>query len=191
MTGFTYRGLREFNLFDIGATWDSVSEWYFNPHQQCFECIHDGHHITLTPDLIGYQDGRIHITYHNGPDEVWIECLPEPGQHYLRWRLIARSGAIRQEMAKGWRGYTTAEHPNLRWLWGTFDSLPKEILVLVVAAVIKSAGYKGKGMFLHEINPAVIRENWMYPYISLPPGMDDEEEEKIQDCFDTYRKEEA
>lgn len=191
MNGFTYRGLREFNQLDISNNWDSVSEWYFNPHQQCFECIHDGHHITITPDLIGYQDGRIHITYHNGPDEVWIECLPEPGQHYLRWRLTARSGAIRQEMAKGWSGYTTAEHPNLRWLWGTFDSLPKEILVLVVAAVIKSAGYKGKGMFMHEINPAVIREDWMYPYIILPDGMDDDEEEKIHDCFDTYRKEEA
>ena len=52
MTGFTYRGLRKFNRLDIGATWESVSEWYFNPHQQCFECIHDGHHITLTPDLM-------------------------------------------------------------------------------------------------------------------------------------------
>lgn len=188
MTGFTYRGLREFSQLDIGATWESVSEWYFNPHQQCFECIHDGHHITLTPDLIGFQDGRIHITYRNGPDEAWLECLPEPGQHYLRWRLIARSGAIRQEMAKGWGGYASAEHPSIKWLWGDFDCLPKELLVLVIAAVIKCRGYRGKGMFLHEVNPACIREEWMYPYISLPPGMTDEEEEKIHDCFDTYRR---
>lgn len=186
MTGFTYRGLREFNPLDIGATWDSVSEWYFNPHQQCFECIHDGHHIILTPDLIGYQDGRIHITYHNEADEAWLECLPEPGQHYLHWRLIGRSGEIRREMIAGWDGH--AGHPNLRWLWGHFDCLPKAILVLVAAAVIKSAGYRNKGMFLHEINPAVIREDWMYPYISIPAEMSDEEEEKIHDCFDTYRR---
>lgn len=189
MTGFTYRGLRQFNPLDIGATWESVSEWYFNPHSQCFECLHDGHHITLTPDLIGYQDGRIHITYHSGPDEAWLECLPQPGDYHLAWRLIARSGAIRQEMAKGWGGYTTAEHPDLRRLWGTFDSLPNEILVLAVAAVIKSAGYRNKGMFLHEVNPACIREDWMYPYLSIPSGVvDDEEEEKIHDCFYQYRR---
>lgn len=189
MAGFTYRGLRKFNQLDIGATWDSVSEWYFNPHQQCFECLLEDHHITLTPDLIGYQDGRIHVVYRDGPSEAWLECLPEPGSDYLRWRLTARSGAIRQEMAKGWGGYTTAEHPDLRWLWGDFDSMPNEILVLVAAAVIKSAGYQGKGMFLHEINPAIIREDWMYPYLSLPDGMTDEEEEKIHDCFYKTREE--
>lgn len=189
MTGFTYRGLREFNQLDIGATWESVSEWYFNPHQQCFECIHDGHHITLTPDLIGFQDGRIHITYRNGPDEAWLECLPEPGSNYLRWRLTARSGEIRQEMVKTRRGYTVEEQPDLRWLWGDFDSLPNEILVLVAAAVVKCRGYQGKGMFLHEVNPALIREDWMYPYLSIPNGVaDDETEEKIHDCFYKYRR---
>lgn len=190
MNGFTYRGLRKFNQLDIGATWESVSEWYFNPHQQCFECIHDGHHITLTPDLIGYQDGRVHITYRNGPDEAWLECLPEPGDYHLRWRLTARSGAIRQEMtAADWGGYV--EHCDLRCLWGIFfDCLPNEILVLVAAAVIKCRGYQGKGMFLHEVNPACIREDWMYPYLSIPDGVvSDEEEEKIHDCFYQYRKE--
>lgn len=187
MAGFTYRGLRKFNQLDIGVTWDSVSEWYFNPHQQCFECIHDGHHITLTPDLIGYQDGRIHITYHNEADEAWLECLPEPGDYHLAWRVIGRSGDVRQEMIKNWSG--RAGHHDLRWLWGDFDCLPKAILVLVVAAVIKSAGYRNKGMFLHEINPAVIREDWMYPYLSIPSGVvDDETEEKIHDCFYQYRR---
>lgn len=189
MSGFTYRGLRKFSQFDIGATWASVEEYYWNPHQQCFECIHDGHHITLKPDLVGYQDGRIHITYRNGPDEAWLECLPEPGSNYLRWRLTARSGEIRREMVKTRRGYTVEEQPDLRWLWGDFDSLSNEILVLVAAAVIKCRGYQGKGMFLHEINPAVIREDYMYPYLSLPAGIKDEEEEKIHDSFYKYRKE--
>ncbi len=187
----TYRGLRKFNLLDIFSTWDSVDEYYWNPHSRCYECLYNGRHIILQPDLVGYQDGRIHVVYRDGSSEAWLECLPEPGQHYLRWRLIARSGTIRQEMAKGWGGYASAEHTNLRWLWGTFDSLPKEILVLVVAAVIKCRGYQGKGMFLHEVNPACIREDWMYPYIILPDGMTDEEEEKIHDCFDRYRKEES
>lgn len=185
----TYRGLRKFNLLDISSTWDSVDEYYWNPHQQYFECLLNGHHITIKPDLVGYQDGRVHVDYRDGPDVAWLECLPALRNSHLNWSLIARSGAIRKEMVAGWGGYTEAGHPNLRWLWGDFDSLPKALLVLVVAAVIKSAGYKGKGMFLHEINPAVIREDWMYPYISIP-AMSDEEEEKIHDCFDTYRKEE-
>ena len=188
MAGFTYRGLRKFNSLDIGSTWESVSEWYWNPHQQYFECLHNDHHITVKPDLVGFQDGRIRVVYRDGADEAWLECLPEPGKDHLRWRLIARSGAVRQEMVKSWGGYTTAEHPNIKWLWGSFDCLPKELLVLVVAAVIKCRGYQGKGMFLHEVCPAVIREDWMYPYISLPAGMSDEEEEKIHDCFDTYRR---
>ena len=189
MTGFTYRGLRKFNQLDIGATWDSVSEWYWNPHQQYFECLHNGQHITIKPDLVGYQDGRIHVVYRDGADEAWLECLPEPGNGYLRWRLTARSGEIRQEMAKGWGGYSYAERPDLRWLWVDFDCLPKAILVLVVAAVIKCAGYKGKGMFLHEVCPAIIREDYMFPYLSLPAGMGDEEEEKIHDSFYKYRAE--
>lgn len=186
---FTYRGLKEFNLLDISNNWASVDEWYWNPHQQYFECLLNDHHITIKPDLTGYQDGRIHVVYRDGSCEAWLECLPEPGSDHLRWRLTARSGAIRQEMAAAdWGGYV--EHCDLRCLWGIFfDCLPNALLVLVTAAVIKSAGYKGKEMFLHEINPAVIREDWMYPYISLPAGMSDEEKEKIHDCFNTYRKE--
>lgn len=188
MNGFTYRGLRKFNQLDIGATWDSVEEYYWNPHQQVFECLLEDHHITLKPDLVGYTDGRIHVVYRDGPDEAWLECLPEPGDYHLRWRLTARSGEIRRELIKGWGG--CAEHPDLRWLWGDFDCLPKELLVLVAAAVIKSAGYRSKGMFLHEVNPACIREDWMYPYLSIPDGVvSDEEEEKIHDCFYQYRKE--
>lgn len=186
---FTYRGLRKFNLLDISTNWDSVDEYYWNPHSRCYECLYNGRHITLSPDLVGFQDGRIHVVYKSGPDEAWLECLPALRNSYLDWSLIARSGEIRKEMVANWHGYTEAPHPNLRWLWGDFDCLPKALLVLVVAAVIKCAGYKGKGMFLHEINPAVIREDWMYPYISIPAGMSNEEEEKIHDCFDRCRKE--
>ena len=188
----TYRGLRKFNLLDISNHWDSVDEYYWNPHSRCYECLYnDGRHITITPDLVGYQDGRIHVDYRDGFSEAWLDCLPAYNGH-LDWGLIARSGVIRKEMVANWHGYTVAPHPDLRWLWGDFDCLPKALLVLVVAAVIKCAGYKGKGMFLHEVNPAVIREDWMYPYISFPEGMmSDEQEEMVRDCFDRYRKEES
>ena len=149
MTGFTYRGLHRLCEMELGR-WKEIEEYYVNPHAGAFEAEAgaDNRWIMFVPDMVGYQDGRIHVEYCAGPDRAWIEW-----DRYERlWVFTGRSGAFEHER------YTACALDA-----AVYKFIPMAAFPLLCAAVIKSRGYQRNGMEIHRVPAWWFRERCVFP----------------------------